>query len=108
MDFDKLLKELKEEIVADAKEKFGEEGKLIVSDMKDYLKSSEEKLKKWAGLFIAGAIDKDELEWLLKSQKDLLVMKALVKAGVNKIKAGHYKNRVISIVLNKLVSLVVL
>jgi len=106
MDFDKLLKELKEEIVADAKDKFGEEGKLIVDDLKDYLRSSEEKLKKWAKLFIAGAIDKDELAWLLKSQKDLLVMKALVKAGINKIKAGHYKNRVISIVLNKVVGLV--
>ncbi|NJX16523.1 hypothetical protein [Tamlana crocina] len=107
MDFEKLLKELKEEIVAEAIDKFGDEGKLIVDDMKAYLKSSEEKLKKWSGLFLAGAIDKDELEWLLKSQKDLLVMQALVKAGVNKIKAGHFKNRVISIVLNKLVSLVI-
>ncbi len=107
MDFEKLLKELKEEIVAEATDKFGDEGKLIVDDMKEYLKNSEEKLKKWSGLFIAGAIDKNELEWLLKSQKDLLVMQALVKAGVNKIKAGHFKNRVITIVLNKLVSLVI-
>ncbi|XCF06021.1 hypothetical protein ABI125_15040 [Tamlana crocina] len=107
MDFEKLLKELKEEIVAEATDKFGGEGKLIVDDMKEYLKSSEEKLKKWSGLFLAGAIDKNELEWLLKSQKDLLVMQALVKAGVSKIKAGHFKNRVITIVLNKLVSLVI-
>lgn len=107
MEFEKLLDELREEIVADAEEKFGKEGKLIVDDMRAYLKTSEEKLKKWSGLFIAGAIDKDELEWLLISQKDLLVMQALVKAGVNSIKAGHYKNRVITIVLNKLVAIVV-
>lgn len=104
MDFEKLLKELKDEIVAEATEKFGDEGKLIVDDMKTYLASSEEKLKKWSGLFIAGAIDKDELEWLLKSQKDLLVMQALVKAGVSKIKAGHFKNKIISVVLDKLVA----
>jgi len=107
MDFDQLLKELKNEIVAEATDKFGDEGKLIVDDMKAYLKTSEEKLKKWSGLFIAEAIDKDELEWLLRSQKDLLVMQALVRAGVSKIKAGHFKNKIISIVLNKLVSLVI-
>ena len=106
MDFEKLLKELKDEIVADAKNKFGEEGKVIVDDMKAYLESSKEKLKKWSKLFVQGAIDKDELEWLLKSQKDLLVMTALVKTGVTKIQAGHFKNRVITIVLNKLVGLI--
>ena len=106
MDFEQLLKELKEEIIAEAKNKFGDEGKLILADLEDYLKSSKEKLKKWSALFIQGAIDKDELEWLLKSQKDLLVMQALVKVGVNKIKAGHFKNKIIEIVLNKLVGLV--
>jgi len=106
MDFEKLLKELKEEIITEAKEKFGNEGKLILGDLQAYLDSSKEKLKKWSTLFVKGLIDKDELEWLLKSQKDLLVMRALVKAGVNSIKAGHFKNKIISIVLNKLVSMV--
>lgn len=107
MDFEKLLKELKQDIIAEAQEKFGNEGKLILSDLQDYLDSSKEKLKKWSTLFIEGAIDKDELAWLLQSQKDLLIMRALVKAGVNKIKAGHFKNKVISIVLNKLVGMVI-
>ncbi len=107
MDFEKLLKELKEEIITEAKEKFGNEGKLILEDLQAYLDSSKEKLKKWSTLFVEGLIDKDELEWLLKSQKDLLVMRALVKAGVNSIKAGHFKNKIISIVLNKLVGMVI-
>ena len=108
MDFEKLLKELKADIVAEAKEKFGEEGKIIVSDMQEYLDSSKDKLKKWSNLFVAGHIDKDELAWLLKSQKDLLTMRGLVKLGVNKIKLGHFKNKVINIVFTKLVGLVVL
>ena len=108
MDFEKLLKELKADIVAEAKEKFGEEGKIIVSDMQEYLDSSKDKLKKWSMLFVDGHIDKDELAWLLKSQKDLLVMRGLVKLGVNKIKLGHFKNKVINIVFTKLVGLVVL
>ncbi|HMB61756.1 MAG TPA: hypothetical protein VKN36_01695 [Eudoraea sp.] len=106
MDFEKLLKELKDEIVAEAKDKFGSEGKVIVSDMQDYLDSSKEKLKKWSLLFVQGDIDKDELAWLLKSQKDLLTMRSLLKIGVNKIKLGHFKNKIISIVFNKLVGMV--
>lgn len=106
MDFEKLLKELKEEIVTEAKVKFGAEGKIIISDMQDYLDSSKEKLKKWSLLFVSGAIDKEELAWLLKSQKSLLTLRALAKLGVNKIKLGHFKNKVISIVFNKLVGIV--
>ncbi len=105
MDFEKLLIELKEEIVAEATVEFGKEAKVIVSDLKEYLDSSKEKLKKWSLLFVSGAIDKDELAWLLKSQKDLLTMRSLVKIGVNKIKAGHFKNKIISIVFTRLVGL---
>lgn len=106
MDFEKLLTELKKEIVSEAKEKFGSEGKVIVSDLKAYLESSKAKLKKWSLLFAQGDIDKKELEWLLKSQKDLLTMKGLVKIGVNKIKAGHFKSKIIGIVFAKLVGAV--
>jgi hypothetical protein len=106
MDFENLLKELKTEIVSEAKEKFGSEGEVIVSDLKVYLDSSKVKLKRWSILFVQGSLHKDELQWLLKSQKDLLTMNGLVKIGVNKIKAGHFKSKVIGIVFDKLVGTV--
>lgn len=106
MDFEKLLAELKTEIVTEAKEKFGNEGEVIVSDLKEYLEGSKIKLKRWSILFVQGDLDKDELAWLLKSQKDLLTMNGLVKIGVNKIKAGHFKSKVIGIVFAKVVGAV--
>ncbi len=106
MDFDKLLDELKEEIVAEAKSNFGEEAEIVVSDMQDYLKTSKEKLKKWTGLYLDKSIDEDELAWLLKSQKDLLTMRGLYKIGVGQLKIARFKNRIIGIVFNKLVGMV--
>ena len=106
MDFEKLLSELKEEIVTEAKTKFGEEAKIVVSDMQDYLETSKEKLKRWTVLYIEKSIDKDELAWLLKSQKDLLTMRGLYKIGVSQLKVAHFKNKIIGIVFNKIVGMV--
>lgn len=106
MDFEKLLQELKDEIVTEAKTRFGDEAKVVVADLDVYLESSKEKLKKWTILFTNGAIDKDELEWLLKSQKDLLVMQSLAKIGINQIRLGHFKNKIINIVLTGIVGII--
>ncbi len=105
MDFEKLFKDLKEEIIIEAKEKFGNQGKDIISELEEYLTHSKEKLKKWTILFTEGKIDKDELAWLLQSQKDLLILTTLQKAGVSKISIGHFKNKIVSTVLSKILLL---
>ena len=105
MNFEELFNDLKEEIITEAKEKFGEQGKDIIADMEEYLAHSKEKLKKWTLLFAAGNIDKEELAWLLQSQKDLLVLKTLQNAGVSKISIGHFKNKVIDSVFSKILEL---
>ncbi|WP_299211858.1 hypothetical protein [uncultured Dokdonia sp.] len=105
MNFEDLFNDLKEEIITEAKEKFGEQGKDIIVDMEKYLAHSKEKLKKWALLFAEGNIDKEELAWLLQSQKDLLVLKTLQNAGVSKISIGHFKNNVIDSLFLKILEL---
>ena len=105
MDFNTLFQELKDEIVTVAKDKFGDQGDQIVQDLNTYLEHSKAKLKKWTVLFAEGKIDQDELAWLLKSQKDILVLKTLQSAGINKISLGHFKNKIISIVFDKLITL---
>lgn len=107
MNFDKLFKELKEETLIEAKSQYGKQGKDIIADMEAYLAHSKEKLKKWALLFAQGKIDKEELAWLLQSQKDILILISLEKAGVSKISLGHFKNKVINVVLSKLVLFVI-
>lgn len=106
MDFDELFKDLKEEIVTLAKDKFGNKGKGVVQDLEAYLEHSKSKLERWTLLFAEGKIDKDELSWLLQSQKDLLALRALHKVGINKISLGHFKNKIIGLVFKKLLALV--
>ncbi|MFC4635104.1 hypothetical protein ACFO3O_14385 [Dokdonia ponticola] len=106
MDFDIILKELKEEISDLAKEKFEQHSTAIIEDAEAYLAHSKEKLKKWGQLFKQGQIDKEELVWLLKSQKELFLLKSLQTIGVSSIKAGHFKNKILNTILSKITTTV--
>ncbi len=106
MDFEKIFKELKDNIISIAKDEFGDQADGVVAEMKDYLDESKEKLKKWSLLFVQGNIDKDELAWLVSSQKDILLLKTLQTAGESQIAIGNFKDKVIDTLLDKLTSIV--
>ena len=101
MDFEKIFKELKEELLSLVKDKFDEESQSIKNDISAFFDSAKEKLKRWRQLFADGTITKDEYELLLKSQKDLVIMKTLHKAGISAISLGHFKNAVIDMIVKK-------
>tara|TARA_B100000508_G_C11421488_1_gene258577 strand:- start:329 stop:655 length:327 start_codon:yes stop_codon:yes gene_type:complete len=101
MDFEKLFKELKEEVTALVKEKFNKENDAIKNDIAIFFDQSKEKLKRWTTLLASGIITKEEYELLLQSQKDLVIMQTLYKAGISKIKLGHFKNKVIKLIVHK-------
>ena len=52
-------------------------------------------------MFANGVITREEYELLLKSQKDLVIMKTLHKAGISSISLGHFKNSVIQMIVDK-------
>lgn len=104
MDFDKILKELKEEISELAKEKFDTQRTAIIQDIETYLAHSKEKLKNWGQLFKEGKIDKEELVWLLKSQKELFLLKSLQNIGVSSIRIGHFKKKIGNTILSKMIA----
>ena len=101
MDFEKIFKELKDELLNMVKDKFGEEGQNIKDDISEFFDSAKEKLKRWTEMFAGGVITREEYELLLKSQKDLVIMKTLHKAGVSAISLGHFKNAVINMIVDK-------
>ena len=106
MDFEEILKELKANLLAIVKEKFFDfknEGK---KDMLAFLKSSEDKLKRWTNGLKNGDLELEDFEWLVKSQKDLLVMNALYQTGLSKIKLGHFKNKVIKTIVKTVTAIV--
>lgn len=106
MDFDKILKELKNNLINLTKENFFEFKKEGKKDMEAFLKSSENKLKKWTELLKTRDLTIEDFEWLVKSQKDLLIMTALYQTGISKIKLGHFKNKVIKTILKTIVTIV--
>ena len=95
MDFNDIISELKDEITVLFKEKYGELEDEFKTDLALFLETSKTKLERWTLLLAAGNLTLDDYEWLVKSQKDLLALHALEKAGVSKISLGHFKNTLI-------------
>lgn len=100
MDFEKVLKELKSSLVDLFGEKWSDLKGESKKDIEQFLNDSKAKLKRWTELLANGDISLEDYEWLLKSQKDLMLMQALHSAGVNKISLGHFKNKVIKTIVD--------
>ncbi len=95
MDFEELLKSIKASLV----EEFGDQWEglkgAVKKDIDQFLEKSRTKLKRWTLLLANGDLTIDDFEWLVRSQKDLMVLKSLQSAGLHKISLGHFRNKVI-------------
>ena len=100
MDFEVVLKELRTSLISLFGEKWAGFKSESKKDIDQFLEDSKLKLKRWTVLLANGDIDIDDYEWLVKSQKDLMLMQALHSAGVHKISLGHFKNKVIKTVID--------
>ena len=98
MDIEKLLKQLKQELVTLLGDKYKEFKPEIQKDITAFLESSKEKLERWTLLLASSSITEEEFSWLLKSQQDLIALKALQGAGLSKIKMNNIKNAIIQTV----------
>ncbi|THD32862.1 hypothetical protein [uncultured Flavobacterium sp.] len=98
MDIEKLLKQLKQELVTLLGDKYKEFKPEIQKDITAFLESSKEKLERWTSLLASSSITEEEFSWLLKSQQDLIALKALQGAGLSKIKMNNIKNAIIQTV----------
>lgn len=106
MDFETFFQSLKTELLELIKQRFNKESQEIKDEAFMFLVGSKEKLRRWTQLLAQGVITKAEFEVLLSSQKDLMIMTALYRAGVSKIRLGHFKNAVVKLILNKALILV--
>jgi len=107
MDIEALLKLLKEELVKVLGESYSDYKKETKEDVESFLTLSKVKLERWTGLLQAGELTPEDYEWLLKSQKDLLILNALHQAGVSKLRLGYLKNKIIKTILNTVITSVV-
>ncbi|MEN2283404.1 hypothetical protein AAGF08_14760 [Algoriphagus sp. SE2] len=105
-DFNEIFDELKKgasELSSSTLNEYKDEAE---ADLKDFLSDSKASLERWTLLLASGDLTKKDFEWLVQSQKDLLVMKALSQAGLSKIRLDQFKtgsiNLVIGTILNKI------
>lgn len=103
MDIEKLLKELKNQLISVLGDKYKEFKPEIQKDINDFLNKSKEKLERWALLLASSSITQEEFKWLLKSQQDLIALKALQGAGLSKIKINNIKNTIIKTVFQTVI-----
>ncbi|WP_010177718.1 hypothetical protein [Aquimarina agarilytica] len=106
MNFDNILKETKETVIAIITDSFLDHKKEVKKDIEVFLKASEEKLERWTILLASKKISESDFEWLLKSQKDLLQFETLYQAGISKQRLGHLKNKILKTIFNTIVTIV--
>ena len=106
MDFEELLKLLKEELLKVLGEGFSEYKEESKEDIEAFLEESKVKLERWTKLLVSKDLTVKDYEWLVKSQKDILVLKALYKAGASKRRLGHLKNKIIKTIVETVVKVV--
>ena len=103
-DFQKILAELKVDIVELAKLTFKNYKDDATADVNEFLANSEEKLKRWTLLLADQKISKDEFEILVKGLKDSGKMKLLKQAGIAKSRIEEFKNSVINLIFDTVLS----
>lgn len=106
MDIDELLKLLKTELLKVLGDSYSEYKGEYKKDVEAFLEVSKAKLERWTNLLASKDLTLDDYQWLLESQKDLMVMNALYQAGVSKQRLGHLKNKVIKTIINTVVSVI--
>lgn len=103
MDIDKLLEDLRKNLITVLGDKYKEFKPEIQKDVNVFLENSKEKLLRWSILLVENSITEDEFAWLLKSQQDLVTLKALQGVGLSKIKLNNIKNTIFKTVLQTII-----
>jgi hypothetical protein len=104
MDIDKLLNEIKAQSLELLGDKYNEFKPELQQDINAFLQNSKQNLERWALLVVDASLTKDEFEWLLKSQQDLISLQALQTAGLSKIKLNSVKNSIIKTVFQTIIA----
>ncbi len=94
--FDEDFKKMKQTLVLLLGKEYTEYKDALKMDVEAFMDQSKGKLERWTRLLTEKSINTDEYEWLIKSQKELLTLKELEKAGLSIISMGQMKTKAIS------------
>jgi hypothetical protein len=106
IDFDSVLNTLKDEVTSLAVTTFKNYKKEVKKDGLAILDDLKDNLKNWTLQLSNGALSKDDFEFLVLAQKDLLKINALKRAGISLVEADKFKAKLLGIVVNTIVGLI--
>lgn len=108
MDNDKLIKDLKNKLKPIITSSYKDIKPKLEQDLNDFLETSGDKLERWVLLLSTAAITQEELEWLVKSQLDLVALQALQATGISKIRLDTLKNTIVKTIFKTITEMVLL
>lgn len=73
----------------------------LQTDAEDYLKQSEDQLKRWTQALAKGYLSKEEFDSLVMGRADLAKLKALTDAGIAMSTLKKLRNDLIDLVIDK-------
>ncbi|OXB20644.1 hypothetical protein B0A80_18620 [Flavobacterium tructae] len=104
---DTLLDQLKSKLKIIITESYKDNKFELEKDLNTFLEISREKLERWFFLFSSGNLTEEDLEWLLKSQFNLMEFQTLQATGISKIKLNAIKNNILKMIFKVLLDLVI-
>jgi hypothetical protein len=107
MEIELLIKEIKKQVGVIINEKYIEIKPELEKAIGYFFEETKEKLEKWLYLYSTGKLTKQEFEWLLKSQKDTLILKGLQKKGIATLHLNAIKNSLLKIIFQTIKTLVI-
>jgi hypothetical protein len=97
-EFSELLDKLKKDILALARKTVTERAREAQDDAEYLLDIMKLKLREWTVQLAEGSLSKDDFEYHVKSQKDLMSMFRLKQTGISKAKADKFREDVFVII----------
>ncbi|MBF7093529.1 hypothetical protein IUY40_18510 [Flavobacterium sp. ALJ2] len=107
MNHNKLIEELKNKLKVSIAKSYKDNKSELEKDLNAFLETSKEKLERWMILFSIGDLTEEELEWLLKSQLDLMTLQTLQTTGISKIKLNAIKNNIIKMIFKVIIDMII-
>lgn len=107
MNKDQLIEDLKNKLKIIITESYKDNKSELEKDLNAFLENSKEKLERWILLFASGDLTEEELQWLLKSQLNLMTLQGLQTAGISKIKLNSIKNNIIKMIFKVIIDLII-
>lgn len=104
IDFQILFNKLKEEAISLTTSTVKKYKTAACADLMNILEDMKESLERWTIQLAEGKLSKEDFEFLVLGQKELIEMNALKQAGLALIKADELKNSLLNLIVNTVTS----